>query len=355
MSHLMELPAREAEREKRASHSRVTKEVQEEVKRRTRRSFLTGGVAAAACYGLWRVLTRGAYTVNNLRFPLRAAEDMNASLSRHVLGDAHLVPTFPAAQAVRTVRLNGNIGIDSGLKLDSWRLGLTGLAQPHAYKQSVPDVNAWKYESSFDENNAGDNSTDGAGGIPQSSGAKGGGEISPKSANSTDDGALSVAPITIVVNEHATADRATTPQPGVLLTMEEIRSLPHVDLTDEFKCIEGWSQIVHWGGVRFADLIARYQPVAGPSGGRARYVSVDTPNGDYFVGLDIEDALYPQTLLCYEINGEPLTMEHGAPLRLVMPMKYGIKHLKQIGKITFTNTKPRDYWEEQGYDWYQGL
>jgi DMSO/TMAO reductase YedYZ molybdopterin-dependent catalytic subunit len=66
-------------------------------------------------------------------------------------------------------------------------------------------------------------------------------------------------------------------------------------------------------------------------------------------------ALHPQTLLCYEMGGRPLTPEHGAPLRLVIPVKYGIKNLKQIGTIQFTDVRPADYWAQQGYDWYAGL
>jgi DMSO/TMAO reductase YedYZ molybdopterin-dependent catalytic subunit len=66
-------------------------------------------------------------------------------------------------------------------------------------------------------------------------------------------------------------------------------------------------------------------------------------------------ALHPQTLLAYEMNGQPLSPDHGAPLRLVTPLKYGIKQIKQIGRITYTNARPRDYWHEQGYDYYAGL
>ncbi len=63
---------------------------------------------------------------------------------------------------------------------------------------------------------------------------------------------------------------------------------------------------------------------------------------------------HPQTLLCYEMNGEPLTLEHGAPLRLVTPVKYGIKNIKRIGTIRFTDKRPADFWAERGYDWYAG-
>ncbi|MEJ7576015.1 MAG: molybdopterin-dependent oxidoreductase [Pyrinomonadaceae bacterium] len=133
------------------------------------------------------------------------------------------------------------------------------------------------------------------------------------------------------------------------LTLDDIRALPRVELTTELKCIEGWSDLGHWAGTRFADFAARYVPTT-----RSGYVSLETPDGGYYVGLDIESALHPQTLLCYEMGGQPLTPEHGAPLRLYIPVKYGIKSLKRIGTIRFTNERPADFWAERGYDWYSG-
>ncbi|MEO8129616.1 MAG: molybdopterin-dependent oxidoreductase, partial [Bryobacteraceae bacterium] len=134
------------------------------------------------------------------------------------------------------------------------------------------------------------------------------------------------------------------------LTIDDIRSLPKVDSVTELKCIEGWSEICHWAGARFSDFAAKFAP-----GVRAKYVSLVTPNQDYFVGLDMESAMHPQTLLCYEMNGAALTSGHGAPLRLAIPVKYGIKNIKRIGSIQFTDQRPEDYWANEGYDWYAGL
>ena len=131
--------------------------------------------------------------------------------------------------------------------------------------------------------------------------------------------------------------------------LDVIKALPRREMTTELKCIEGWSQVVHWGGARFADFAAQYGP-----GIMTEYIGMRTPDGDYYVGLDADSALHPQTLLCYEMNGEPLAPEHGAPLRLVIPVKYGIKNIKRIGAIHFTNRRPDDYWAERGYDWYAG-
>ena len=133
-------------------------------------------------------------------------------------------------------------------------------------------------------------------------------------------------------------------------------------MTTELKCIESWSAVVHWARARLSDSLARY-PLATRSGcpadplnppaDFAPYVAVLTPDEQYYVGLDMHSALHPQTLLCYEMNGAPLT-SHGAPLRLVTPLKYGIKRLKRIGTIAFADTRPKDHWAELGYDWDAG-
>lgn len=147
-------------------------------------------------------------------------------------------------------------------------------------------------------------------------------------------------------------------------TLAQIKALPRTEITTELKCIEGWSVVVNWAGVRFADFLKQYplatrsgQPIANPGqppADAARYVGMMTPDEKYYVGLELESALHPQTLLCYEMNGQPLTQEHGAPLRLVTPLKYGIKHIKRIGTIAFADVRPKDYWAELGYDWHAG-
>lgn len=143
-------------------------------------------------------------------------------------------------------------------------------------------------------------------------------------------------------------------KPGdtILISLDEIKSLPKTEIIFDFKCIEGWSQVTHWGGVRFSDFIKKYN-----LGDQANlgYTGLETPDGKYYVGIDNESMMHPQTLLCYEMNGKTLPMDNGYPLRLIIPVKYGVKHLKRIGSIFFSNERPRDYWYEQGYDYYCGL
>lgn len=144
----------------------------------------------------------------------------------------------------------------------------------------------------------------------------------------------------------------------LILSLDEIKQLPRTEMITELKCIEGWSVIVQWAGVRFSDFIEAYPPRGEMRDGRPKdlppYVSLTTPDNEYFVGWDIESIMHPQTLLAYEMNGAPLLPEHGAPLRLASPTKYGIKLIKRIGRIEFTNVRPRDFWAESGYDWYSG-
>ncbi|HLM61981.1 MAG TPA: molybdopterin-dependent oxidoreductase, partial [Pyrinomonadaceae bacterium] len=149
----------------------------------------------------------------------------------------------------------------------------------------------------------------------------------------------------------------------LILTLEDIKALPRVEMTTELKCIEGWSIVCNWTGVRFSDFIVKYQPktrdgnapdTANHPENLLPYVSLATPDAGYYVGWDLPSILHPQTLLAYEMNGAPLTMEHGAPLRLATATKYGIKQIKRIGRIEFTDVRPKDFWTERGYDWYAG-
>ena len=152
-------------------------------------------------------------------------------------------------------------------------------------------------------------------------------------------------------------------QEPLLLTMDDIRALPKHEMVYDFKCVEGWSQIQHWGGARLSDFLERYKlatksgnaPTPDHPGDLFKHVGMETPDGGYYVGIDMESAMHPQTLLAYELNGQPINNQHGAPVRLIIPVKYGVKNLKRIGRIFFSDTRPRDFWTERGYDYYVGL
>lgn len=135
------------------------------------------------------------------------------------------------------------------------------------------------------------------------------------------------------------------------LTLADIKQLPKRDIVFDFKCIEGWSQVTHWAGVPLKTFMQHYHL---EDEEKLNYIGLQTPDKEYYVGIDMPSALQSQTLLCYEMNGKPLPLNQGFPLRLIIPVKYGIKHLKRIGTMFFSNDKPADYWAERGYDYYAG-
>jgi DMSO/TMAO reductase YedYZ molybdopterin-dependent catalytic subunit len=123
-------------------------------------------------------------------------------------------------------------------------------------------------------------------------------------------------------------------------------------------CVEGWSAVAWWAGLRFDDLLRAYPPMS-----QAKWVRIESsvnlgPWGSpdpYFVSLDLPTARHPQTLLATHLNGKPLTVEHGAPLRLLVPVKLGLKNIKAITRITYTTGEPADYWAKRGYSRYDGI
>lgn len=137
------------------------------------------------------------------------------------------------------------------------------------------------------------------------------------------------------------------------ISLKEIMSLPKTEIIFNFKCIEGWSQITHWGGVKFSDFMKAYKL---DEEAAMKFLGLATPDKEYYVGIDMPSALHPQTLLCYELNGKPLPPDQGFPLRLIIPVKYGVKSLKRIGYMYFDNKRTPDYWADvKGYDYYTGL
>lgn len=136
------------------------------------------------------------------------------------------------------------------------------------------------------------------------------------------------------------------------ISLDDIKKLPKKDVVFNFKCIEGWSQISYWGGVPLKTFMDYYHLNTQEN---MSYVGLQTIDKKYYVGIDMPSALQAETILCYEMNSQPLPMNQGYPLRLIIPVKYGIKHLKQIGTMYFSNQKPPDYWAERGYDYYAGL
>lgn len=167
-----------------------------------------------------------------------------------------------------------------------------------------------------------------------------------------------------------------TPDPGYIpawsLTLEglasglsvslDIRKLMnrfsmHEQIT-QLVCVEGWSAIAWWAGLKFDDLLRAYPPLSQAKWARVESsVNLDASgNSDpYFVSIDLATARHPQTLLVTHMGGQPLTVEHGAPLRLLVPVKLGLKNVKAVTRITYSAEEPRDYWAQYGYSSYDGI
>jgi DMSO/TMAO reductase YedYZ molybdopterin-dependent catalytic subunit len=123
-------------------------------------------------------------------------------------------------------------------------------------------------------------------------------------------------------------------------------------------CVEGWSAIAWWAGLRFDEFLGVYPPMSEAKWARIESSVNRGPWGNpdpYFVSLDLSTARHPQTLLATHLNGRPLTVEHGAPLRLVAPVKLGLKNIKAITRIIYTKDEPADYWANRGYSRYDGI
>ncbi|MBW4671493.1 MAG: molybdopterin-dependent oxidoreductase [Cyanomargarita calcarea GSE-NOS-MK-12-04C] len=135
------------------------------------------------------------------------------------------------------------------------------------------------------------------------------------------------------------------------LTMADIQKLPLTSMVIRHICVEGWAAIVQWGGVRLRDLVALVQPKSS-----ARYVYFKSADG-YYESWDLASAVHPQTLMAYQKNGQPLSVDNGAPLRLAAPIKLGYKQSKWVTQIKLvSNLSPaKGYWEDQGYEWFGGL
>jgi DMSO/TMAO reductase YedYZ molybdopterin-dependent catalytic subunit len=243
------------------------RDVQREMARKTRRSFLVGGAAAVAGFVAWEWIGSRRYE-DEEAWPLRLGLRFDEELSRDLFNETRLEQTYPR-EAVQPGRINGTVGIETEAD-PNFRVAVEGFSG--ANKLSI--------------------------------------------------------------------------------SMDEIKSLPKTEVITQLKCVEGWSRVQQWAGVRFRDFAAKY---ATDDLDSAAYIGMETPDAQYYVGLDVPSAMHPQTLLCYEMNGQLLTRDHGAPLRLAIPVKYGYKNLKRIGKIAYRTTRPPDYWAENGYDWYAGF
>ena len=148
------------------------------------------------------------------------------------------------------------------------------------------------------------------------------------------------------------------------LSLAELRTRPAQSQITKHDCVEGWTAIAEWTGVRLETLLdeAGLKP-------QARYIvfhcfdALDQREAGerYYESIDLIDARHPQTILAWEMNGEVLPVPHGAPLRLRVERQLGYKHAKYIKRIEAVESFAHlgggkgGYWEDRGYEWYAGI
>lgn len=241
--------------------------IEKTIRRRSIIAFTVFGTGIVFAVFAWNWLNRQP-KIDGAKAPIRKTLEFNEGLFKRLVGQAHLVKTFPLSAVDKKVRVNGSDGLSTPLD-SNWRLHLV-----------------------------------------------------------------------------------RKPGDTLILSLNDIKALPKTEIVFDFKCVEGWSQITHWGGVKVKDLLERLSLGDATQKG---YAGLSTPDGKYYVGIDMASFIHPQTILCYEMNGKPLPVDQGYPLRLIIPVKYGIKHIKRIGTLYFSDQRPPDFWAEKGYDYFAGL
>jgi DMSO/TMAO reductase YedYZ molybdopterin-dependent catalytic subunit len=133
------------------------------------------------------------------------------------------------------------------------------------------------------------------------------------------------------------------------LTLEDLARLPQVTQRVNHYCVEGWTAVATWSGVRVSELarIAGLGPEAG-------FVDFESFDAGYHESWDLESALHPQTLVATGMDRRPLGPAHGAPARLHSPIKLGYKSVKYLTRVVFLPERNGGYWSDQGYEWFAG-
>jgi sulfoxide reductase catalytic subunit YedY len=153
-------------------------------------------------------------------------------------------------------------------------------------------------------------------------------------------------------------------KPMTLDLAELVDTMPLEERVYRFRCVEAWAMIVPWTGFPLSKLIEKVKPK--PEAKFLRFETANRPNQmpgmrsmptahypwPYFEGLRMDEAMHPLTLVATGIYGKPLPKQHGAPIRTIVPWKYGYKSIKSVVKIEFIATQPKTFWETLAPDEY---
>ncbi len=166
---------------------------------------------------------------------------------------------------------------------------------------------------------------------------------------------------TLVTKPWSVAVEGLVRNPKTFTLEELLRLSPQEDRIYRLRCVEGWSMVIPWVGYSLSELIKKVQPL-----GNAKYVEFITladpktmPNvgsrvldWPYVEALRLDEAMHPLALLTFGMYGEVLPNQNGAPVRMVLPWKYGFKSGKSIVKIRFTDKEPRTAWNKAAANEY---
>jgi len=147
------------------------------------------------------------------------------------------------------------------------------------------------------------------------------------------------------------------------IPLHVLKSIPHRVQITRHDCVEGWSAIGQWQGARLSALLDVVQPAR-----NARYVVFHCADpmeegrtAPYYESIGMDDAYHVQTILAYALNGAPLPIKNGAPIRLRVERQLGYKHAKYVMRLELVDSFAHigdgkgGYWEDQGYQWYAGI
>jgi DMSO/TMAO reductase YedYZ molybdopterin-dependent catalytic subunit len=134
----------------------------------------------------------------------------------------------------------------------------------------------------------------------------------------------------------------TTPKS---ITFDQLKSLPVTKQTKNFQCVTGWTvSNVEWEGIHISELVSLVKPTS-----EASFITFYSADGAYTESLSLQEALESDVLLAYKMDRQPLLIEQGFPLRLVVPRMYGYKSIKWVNRVEFASSRIEGYWEQQGY------
>ncbi|HSB44365.1 MAG TPA: molybdopterin-dependent oxidoreductase [Nitrospira sp.] len=150
-------------------------------------------------------------------------------------------------------------------------------------------------------------------------------------------------------------------QTPMSFSLAALKDMPARTQITRHDCVEGWSAIGKWTGIPLGDLMHKVQPLPNARYAVFHCADIDDEGTPYYESMAIQDCYHPQTILAYELNGKPLDIPHGAPLRLRFERQLGYKQAKYVERIELVESLDGigggkgGYWEDQGYEWYAGI